>query len=166
MFEISLLDLSATFAAQASATLDVAFAVVADACAANAVRRGVRLDVPTIAPTPVAIDGDRLALVLVNLVENAVKHGRAAGYVRVSVELGHPRAVAIAVDDDGPGIPAALRERIFALGERGTTGADGTGIGLALARMIVERAGGRIEAAESPLGGARFVLTIPRSEER
>jgi two-component system CitB family sensor kinase len=146
--------------------LDVALAAVADACAANAARRGTRLELPAIGPAPLAIDGDRLALVLVNLVDNAIKHGRAAGYVRVSVELGHPRAVAIAVDDDGPGIAPLLRERIFALGERGATDADGSGIGLALARMILERAGGRIEAGDSPLGGARFLLTVPRRDDR
>jgi signal transduction histidine kinase len=48
------------------------------------------------------------------------------------------------------------------LGERGSTPADGSGIGLALVRMILERTGGRVEILDSPLGGARFAVTIPR----
>jgi signal transduction histidine kinase len=70
--------------------------------------------------------------------------------------------VRVSVDDDGPRIAAADRERVFALGQRGTTSAQGSGIGLALVRLMLERAGGRVDLEESPLGGARFVLTVPR----
>ncbi len=109
------------------------------------------------------MDADRLTLVLVNLVGNAVKHGRAGGGVFVAVDLGASRVVRITVDDDGPGIAPAERERVFAFGERGTTPADGTGIGLAFVRLLIERAGGRIALETSPLGGARFVVTLPRA---
>ena len=66
------------------------------------------------------------------------------------------------MDDDGPGITPEDRERVFALGQRGRTGSDGYGIGLALVRLILERAGGRVQLEASPLGGARFVVTLPR----
>jgi signal transduction histidine kinase len=164
MFEISLLDLSAGAPQPACAALEVVLAGAADACAASAQSRGVAVRLPALGPTPVAIDGDRLMLVLINLIDNAVKHGRRNGHVEVRVDLAHPRAVAIAVDDDGPGVALADRARIFLLGERGATRADGSGIGLALVRLILERAGGRVECGDSPLGGARFSVSVPRGE--
>jgi len=166
MFEISLLDLSATFPLAASSALEAALAGAADASAALAAKHGIAVCVAAPSPTPVAIDGDRLMLVLINLIHNAIKHGRCGGRVEVFAELESPRTVTIAVDDDGPGIPPHERERIFALGERGATEADGSGIGLALVRLILERAGGRVEVRDSPLGGVRFAVTIPRGSSR
>ena len=162
MFEISLLDLHASFPANISGSLDLALEAAADACVAVAAARGVTLEIAPAAPVGVAIDSDRLTLVLINLIDNAVKHGRPGGIVRVGVELDEPRFVRLTVDDNGPGIPVVDRERVFALGERGTTGAHGSGIGLALVRLMLERAGGRVEIDDAPLGGARFALAIPR----
>jgi signal transduction histidine kinase len=133
-----------------------------DACAANAAAHGVALAIEDAPALGVAIDGDRLTLVLVVLIDNAVKHGRPGGAVFVSVDLADQRCVRVSVDDDGPGIAAADRERVFALGERGATTASGTGIGLAFVRLMLERAGGRVDLEESPLGGARFVVIVPR----
>jgi len=161
MFEISLLDLSATFPLAASGALEIALAGAADASAALAAKHGIDVRVAALPPTRVAIDGDRLMLVLINLIDNAIKHGRRGGRVEVAASVESPRSVTIAVDDDGPGIPPPERERMFALGERGPTGAGGSGIGLALVRLILERAGGRVEVRESPLGGIRFAVTIP-----
>lgn len=165
MFEISLLDLSATFPMHAIGALDVAFEAARDACVSTAAARGVTLDILVPAPTPVAIDGDRLILVLINLIDNAIKHGREDGCVRVIADTSHPRVVTVRVDDDGAGIDAAERERVFALGERGATHATGTGIGLALVRMMLERVGGRIDVTDAPGGGARFIASIPRRGE-
>ncbi len=165
MFEISLLDLHAALPARSSGSLGLALEAAADACVAVAAARGVALEIAPAAPASVAMDGDRLALVLINLIGNAVKHGRHGGTVRVGVELGE-RFARVTVDDDGPGIPPADRERVFALGERGATGAHGTGIGLALVRLMLERVGGRVAVGESPLGGARFALEVPQRSER
>jgi signal transduction histidine kinase len=162
MFEISLLDLHAALPSPAIGSLAHALQAAHDACAANAAAHGVALAIEDAPALGIAIDGDRLTLVLVNLIDNAVKHGRPGGGVFVSVDLADRRFVRVSVDDDGPGIAAADRERVFVLGERGATSAEGTGIGLALVRLMIERAGGRVELEESPLGGARFVVTVPR----
>jgi signal transduction histidine kinase len=162
MFELSLLDLAATFPLHASGALEVALAGAAEACASAAAARGVRLHFATVPPTPVGIDGDRLTLVLINLVDNAIKHGRYGGCVAVGAALEHPRAITLTVDDDGAGIGAAERASLFTLGKRGRTEAPGSGIGLALVRLILERVGGQVEAGDAPGGGARFTVTIPR----
>jgi signal transduction histidine kinase len=135
-----------------------------DACAANAAARQVGIVVDDVPALEIAIDTDtdRLTLVLVNLIDNAVKHGRPGGRVFVSVDVADHRFVRITVDDNGPGIATADRERIFALGERATTAANGSGIGLALVRLMLERTGGRVDLVDSPLGGARFSITVPR----
>jgi len=163
MFEISLLDLQATRLARTSGALDAAFDAAIDACAANASARGTSV---LRAPAPaarVAIDADRLTLVLINLIDNAIKHGGIGGTVAVGVELGDADRVCVTIDDDGPGIPASDRDRIFAFGGRGQSTAPGNGIGLALVRLMLERAGGCVDVEDSPLGGARFRVCLRRN---
>ena len=67
--------------------------------------------------------------------------------------------MALLVDDNGPGVPAEDRERIFLPFESGRL--DGNGIGLPLAKRIAEAHGGLLDLQESPLGGARFRLLLP-----
>jgi signal transduction histidine kinase len=147
----------------ATGSLSQALEAAHDACVANATAQRVGIVIDDVPVIEVAIDTDRLALVLVNLIDNAVKHGRPGGRVFVGVEVADQRFVRITVDDDGPGIATADRERIFVLGERATTAANGSGIGLALVRLMLERTGGRVELEGSPLGGARFIIGIPRA---
>ena len=163
MFEISLLDLRPTLPVPAIGSLSQALEAARDACAAGAAARQVSIAMDDAPAAGVAIDGDRLTLVLVNLIDNAVKHGRPGGGVFVTADTNARRFVRLTIDDDGPGIAVTDRERVFALGERAATAAQGTGIGLAVVRMLLERAGGRVELEESPLGGARFVVCIPRA---
>jgi signal transduction histidine kinase len=162
MFEISLLDLRATAPAPASGSLVHAVDAALDACAAGAAARNVSIVRDDVAALRVAIDADRLTLVLVNLIDNAVKHGRPGGGVFVGIQLDDHRFVQLTVDDDGPGVASGDRERVFAFGDRGDTEATGNGIGLALVRLMIERAGGRVDVETSPLGGARFTLILPR----
>jgi signal transduction histidine kinase len=162
MFEISLLDMNAAEPVRSTGSLPAALSAARDACAANAAGRCVTIAIDDPPQVDVGIDGDRLTLVLVNIIDNAVKPGRPGGGVFVTVDASDARAVRVAVDDDGPGIAPRDRERVFVLGERAATGAQGTGIGLALVRLLLERALARVELEESPLGGARFVLTLPR----
>ncbi len=162
MFELSLLDLRPSAGAAARAQLASVFEAVHDATLDAARRSGATVEVEPPGEALVAIDPDRLILVLVNLVENALKHGRAHGLVRVR-SLQREGTARIVIDDDGPGIAPDEREAIFALGVRGRTTALGTGLGLALVRRLVERAGGLVTVGPSPLGGARFVVALRRA---
>jgi two-component system phosphate regulon sensor histidine kinase PhoR len=163
MFEISLLDLHAGSSEPAIGSLTAAIEGARDACQSSAAARRATIAIGRVPPVRVAIDTDRLTLVLVNLVDNAVKHGRTGGRIALAVDVEDRRFARITVDDDGPGIAIADRDRVFALGQRAATTATGSGIGLALARLMLECAGGRVELAESPLGGARFTIAVPRA---
>ncbi len=108
-----------------------------------------------------------LMLVATNLVENAVKYGAAGGSVLVSV-VAWPDGTALVVEDDGPGLPAEERERVFERFYRGAAARaadiEGTGLGLALCDRIVRAAGGRIEVGVSRWGGARFSVHLPAGD--
>jgi len=97
-----------------------------------------------------------------NLLENARRYG--AG--QTSVELGSRAGLAeIRVNDRGPGVPAALRERIFEPFYRLPGASErngGVGLGLALVKSIAERHGGSVRCQDRPGGGASFVITLPR----
>jgi signal transduction histidine kinase len=125
--------------------------------------------VPGLAPhaqlalQPAVVLGDRDGLVRVvrNLVENASRH--AVAHVRVTVADGEQ--VALQVDDDGPGIPASERERVFDRFYRVDTprsrAAGGAGLGLAIVHELVTSMGGTVVAEDSPAGGSRFSVRFP-----
>src|SRR5215212_10259168 len=109
-------------------------------------------------------DRDRIEQVLVNLVDNAVKYGDGR---RVVVAVGGSTSgVQISVSDTGPGIPQGDLERIFEKFYRGdpnlTTAPGGTGLGLYIARELVERMGGRIDVRSEAAAGTTFVVELPR----
>ncbi|MDP9018413.1 MAG: HAMP domain-containing histidine kinase [Candidatus Eremiobacteraeota bacterium] len=165
MFEFSLLDLSASSlhstVCDLSATVAAACAVIAPQAAARAITVRQVITGTTLA----GIDEDACTQALVNLLDNAIKYGRDGGCVQLSMRR-DPPFVRIAVEDDGPGVAPGDRERIFGLRVRGAqTERPGTGIGLAIVRMIAERAGGEISVMESALGGARFELLLPARAE-
>lgn len=104
------------------------------------------------------VDKRRLEQVVVNLVRNAETHGR--GLVRVAVEPSGA-GVRIFVDDQGPGIEAARRERIFERFARGAGAqTDGAGLGLAIVARHVRLHGGEVWVDDRPGGGARFVVEL------
>ena len=122
----------------------------------SAVRIGVSLG-----ETAVRGDSTQLARLVRNLLDNAVRHARAAVAI-ACVLMGD--VVRLTIDDDGPGIPLDERTRVFErfarLDPARTSGTGGTGLGLAIAYDIVERHGGTIGIESSPLGGARLVVHL------
>ncbi len=111
------------------------------------------------------VDGeaDRLEQVLLNVIQNAVhavsEGGGSGGMVCVAVRSDRAGDLIMTVDDDGPGIPDHLAERIFE--PFYTTRKQGTGLGLPLASRIIEYHGGTIRLSRSRLGGARFTVCLP-----
>ena len=118
-------------------------------------------------PIPMGVvdaDPDRLAQALRNLIRNAIEYTSDGGVVRLTGSAAAGR-VTLAVEDDGPGIPPAHRERVFdrfhRMDSARTRVRGGVGLGLAIARAIVEAHGGKIYAGESPEGGARVAIELP-----
>ena len=113
-----------------------------------------------LADAPVPMDGDRTALALLarNLADNAVRY--APRGARVEVRVTQPDGVAtLQVDDSGPGIPAAERERVFDRFYRRASGDEpGSGLGLAIVRSVAQRHGATVALDDSPLGGLRVTL--------
>lgn len=107
----------------------------------------------------VAVMGDQASLerALVNLVQNAIQHGGRRGAITIGVDADG----AIEVCDEGMGIPAAERERIFEPFRRLKPLDRGAGLGLNLVQEIVRLHAGHIAVLESPAGGARFRVTLP-----
>jgi two-component system sensor histidine kinase KdpD len=111
---------------------------------------------------PVLIDLLQIDQVVTNLLENAIKYGAGGGQVEVEASA-QEGWVTVAVVDHGPGVPPEDRERIFDEFFRRDTGggAGGVGLGLAIARGIVEAHGGSILVEETPGGGATFRFQLP-----
>ncbi len=110
-------------------------------------------------------DGRQLAKLVRNLLDNAARHAASA----VTVTLSEDSTTAcLRVDDDGPGIPAEDRDRVFErftrLDESRLRQTGGSGLGLALVKAIAEGHGGSVTALASPSGGARFEVRLPLHE--
>ncbi len=110
------------------------------------------------------VDPDLIAQVIRNLLSNAHRHAGAEGRVVVSARADAGRLV-VSVDDDGPGVPAEERERVFdrfhRLQPARERASGGSGLGLGIARAIVIQHGGRIWLEDSPLGGTRVSFELP-----
>ena len=137
--------------------------------------RGIRVESRLAATTPrLPFDERRIEQVITNLMSNAMRYGRLGGVIRISTnsvrheanrteEASPPPHVEVIVEDDGPGIPEADREHLFAPYVRGEghEACDGLGIGLAICRRVIASHGGSIRVESSELGGARFVFALP-----
>ncbi len=125
----------------------------------------VALSVDSAAAPRAAIDAHALQQILVNLVQNAAQAMPDGGAVAIGWSA-LPGDVAFALDvtDDGPGVPAADRARVFDPFFTTKAAGTGTGLGLAVVKHLVARAGGTIEVGDAPGGrGARFRITLPRA---
>ncbi|HET8655805.1 MAG TPA: PAS domain S-box protein [Longimicrobiaceae bacterium] len=116
----------------------------------------------------VLADQQRLKQVLLNLLSNAVKYNRRGGTVIVDSRPEPEELVRIEVRDTGLGIPAEKLDRMFVPFERlgaEQSGVEGTGLGLALSKGLVDAMGGRIEVESTPGEGSRFSVVLPRAAE-
>ena len=146
--------------------LVVAAAINAAAEAYDA--KGVRLvsDIAT-GPTELSLDPERIGQVLGNLLDNALRHTPAGGTVTVSAALSRTGGVALSVADTGDGIPAEHLPHVFERFYRVDTARDrthgGSGIGLAIAKALVEAHGGQLTVTSPGTGqGSNFLILLPR----
>jgi signal transduction histidine kinase len=152
---------------------------VLESFAPLAAERGARLALDVEEGPRAVIDPQALRQVLLNFLENAVKYGPRGGTVTLGARAAPaaapagatrpaavPRArVRIWVDDEGPGVPPAERERVWEAFHRSEaavrSGVGGSGLGLAVVRDLVAHAGGTVRVESAPGGGARFVAELP-----
>jgi two-component system, NtrC family, nitrogen regulation sensor histidine kinase NtrY len=109
-------------------------------------------------PAPVELDRQMLRRALINLVRNAAQAMKGKGNIVVRLTKSGD-GFNLDVDDDGPGIPADMREAVF--DPYVTTKTEGTGLGLSIVKKIVMEHHGSITASDSPLGGARLRVRLP-----
>ncbi len=127
--------------------------------------REIRLE-NTVSGTDLEISGDNNALrdLFINLLRNAADATPDGGSIRVSAESGDD-TVTICFEDSGTGIPIANRESVFEPSFTTKGAGKGTGLGLAVSKQVVLEHRGKIVVDESPLGGARFLITFPKASE-
>ncbi|MCT4491896.1 ATP-binding protein [Bosea minatitlanensis] len=128
---------------------------------ADAERQGHQTELEVEGDPEVVVRPDAFRRLLTNLVSNAARYGN-----RIAIRATHDaRYLIVTVDDDGPGIPAELREDVFRpffrLDEARNVDGGGTGLGLAIARDIARAHGGDIMLGDSPLGGLRATVRLP-----
>jgi two-component system OmpR family sensor kinase len=125
-------------------------------------RKGIDVGLATSEPLQVASNRESLHLILRNLLDNAVKYTPAGG--RVDIALGRDaQGTWLAVEDSGPGIPPAERQRVFDRFYRvAGSDADGSGLGLAIVKTVAERLGASVQLGPSAsLGGLRAEVRFP-----
>lgn len=163
LFELAQLDAGAIEAEVRRARLEEVIRSAVAACEQQAWTKGLtvewRLD-----EAADAACSPRLVRVLQNLLQNAIRHTPADGSVRVEARR-LPGELEVAVEDTGEGIAPEALDRVFEPFYRADPARHGTGagLGLALAKRIVEGLGGRIEASSDPSEGSRFAVTIPET---
>ena len=132
-----------------------------------AAERGMRVEAAVDGEPLALVDSQALRQVLLNYLDNAMKYGRSGQTVRVGAQAAGDR-VRVWVDDEGAGVPASEREKVWTVFHRGEaaerSGIPGSGIGLAVVRDLVTRHGGCVAVETAPGGGARFIAEFPRAE--
>jgi signal transduction histidine kinase len=129
----------------------------------RAERREVTLTCRAVAPLPtVTWDAEAVRRAVLNLLDNAIKHGRQGGHVLASA-FAEGDAVCLSVSDDGPGIARRERRGVFGRFVRGSTDAPGTGLGLHFAEQVAHAHGGRVDLVTEDGSGCVFTLRLPAS---
>jgi len=128
--------------------------------------RGVKL-VNEVGALVAQADPNRLQQVLSNLVDNAIKYGRAEGTVKIQARAGADGKIELCVADDGPGIPAEARDRVFErfyrVDKARSREQGGTGLGLSIVKHIVQSHGGKVWVESEPGAGSRFYFSLPKA---
>jgi two-component system, OmpR family, phosphate regulon sensor histidine kinase PhoR len=110
-------------------------------------------------------DADRVGQVLFNLVDNAIKHGRKNGFVKIDARPGEEQRIEVRVQDDGPGIPPEAQQRVFErfyrVDKARSREAGGTGLGLSIVKHIVQSHGGKVWVTGETGSGSTFYFTVP-----
>ena len=119
--------------------------------------RGIAFDVSVPDGIEVSAAPEDLDEILGNILDNACRWARTSCRVDARVEAGR---VVIIIDDDGPGIPKEVRERLPARGVRADEAAPGSGLGLSIVHDLADAYGGRTSLDRSPLGGLRVVIEL------
>ena len=140
----------------------------ARAVRALAQERGVRIDLEPLEDSPFSGDADLLGRLLLNLLDNAIKHSPVGGTVTLCLTR-HANEYHISVADAGPGIPADAQSQIFerffradkTRSREGAGETSGAGLGLAIGRWIAEAHGGRLELVRSDARGTEFRVVLP-----
>jgi heavy metal sensor kinase len=135
--------------------------------------RGVRIDIMPLDDSPFDGDPDLLGRLMLNLLDNAIKHSPTGGTVTLSlVRVRHEYWIGVA--DEGAGVPRDARGQIFqrffradkARARDGATHTSGAGLGLAIGRWIAEAHGGRLELVRSDSSGSEFQVALPAELDR
>lgn len=161
LFELTQLDANGIEAEVERARLAEVVRSAVAACRAQALEKGLVVE-ESLDGTGEALCSPRLVRVLQNLLQNAIRHAPADGTVRIEARRTET-TLEIAVEDDGEGIPSELRDRVFEPFWRGDAARStpGSGLGLSLAKRIVEALGGEIGVEPGAHRGARFRVLIP-----
>jgi signal transduction histidine kinase len=161
LFELAQVDAGAIEVETHRATIAEVVESALAACDGQASEKGLRIEA-RIAEAAESPCSPRLTRVVQNLLQNAISHTPTDGTVWVEAQR-RPGSVLLTVEDSGEGIPPDSVERVFQPFWRGDVArsGDGAGLGLALAKRIVESLGGRIEVDPETAGGARFAVELP-----
>ena len=134
------------------------------ALAPAAKRAGVAIDVDVPATLPARLDPDRIRQILANLLDNALRASPDGGAIDVRAGAGGA-SLRIEIDDRGPGIADGDLDAIFERFRQGADTRGRSGLGLSVVRALAQLHGGGAHAEHRPGGGARLVVTLPRTPE-
>jgi signal transduction histidine kinase len=162
LFELVQIDSGAILAESSRARLDEVVGSAVAACRAQAKEKGLILE-HRLDGAGTVLCSPRLGRVLQNLIQNAIRHTPSNGLVRIEAHRGE-EGLEIAVEDTGEGIPPDALEKVFDPFWRGDAArtTPGSGLGLALAKRIVEALGGDIRVESALASGSRFAVLLPK----
>jgi signal transduction histidine kinase len=163
LFELVQLDAGAIEAESERVRLDEVVRSALETCEPQAREKGLVVETQIQAGNE-CLCSPHLVRVLQNLLQNAIRHTPADGTVRMEVRRG-PEGLELVVEDSGEGIAPGALDQVFEPFWRGDAArsSSGSGLGLALAKRIVESLGGQIRVQSEPARGARFAVVVPES---